>query len=123
MQAKRGIEATGDASSDTAISALATFTTQQLESKWKHAADFGIMTPKRNPSTLAQYQAAIESHLGQIATIQNGTYLYVPGSKVFYNPNTNLVVILDKDDAFVSGWKLAPGSPQWTKLINDGVLR
>ena len=102
---------------------MATFTTQQLERKWKHAADFGITTPRRNPSTLAQYQAAIESHLGHIATIQNGTYLYVPGSKVFYNPNTNLIVILDKDDGFVSGWKLAAGSPQWTKLINDGVLR
>ena len=121
--AGEALEAAGDASADTAKSALATFTTQQLESKWKHAADFGITTPKRNPTTLAHYQAAIESHLADIATIQNGTYLYVPGSKVFYNPNTNLIVILDKDDAFVSGWRLTPRSPQWKKLIIDGVLR
>ena len=102
---------------------MAAFPTQQLESKWKHAADFGITTPKRNPTTLADFQAAIESHLADVATIQNGTYLYVPGSKVFYNPITNLIVILDRDDAFVSGWRLSPGSPQWNKLIVDGVLR
>ncbi len=40
-------EAAGDASAYTANNALATFTTRQLESKWKHAADFGITTPKR----------------------------------------------------------------------------
>jgi filamentous hemagglutinin len=102
---------------------LAAFTTDQLEGKWKHAADFGITTLKRNPTTLALYQADSESHLADVATIQNGTYLYVPGSKVFYNPITNLIVILDRDDAFVSGWRLTPGSPQWNKLIIDGVLR
>jgi filamentous hemagglutinin len=105
------------------VNALATFTILQLESKWKHAADFGITTPKRNPTTPALYQAAIESHLADVATIQNGSYLYVPGSKVFYNPITNLIVIQDGDDAFVSGWRLTLGSPQWNELIIDGVLR
>jgi hypothetical protein len=36
--AGEAIEAASEASADTANSALATFTTQQLESKWKHAA-------------------------------------------------------------------------------------
>jgi filamentous hemagglutinin len=101
----------------------ATFTITQLEKKWKHAADFGITTTKRNPTTLAQYERAIVGHLDDVATIEKGTYLYVKNSKVFFNPNTNLVVVLDKDGLFVTGWKLTPGTPQWTKLINDGVLR
>jgi len=32
-------------------------------------------------------------------------------------------VVLDKNGVFVSGWKLALGSPQFEKLIIDGVLR
>ena len=104
-------------------SVSATFTIAQLEKKWKHAGDFGITTTKRNPATLAQYQRAIVSHLDDVATIEKGTYIYVKDSKVFLNPNTNLVVVLDKDGLFVTGWKLTPGTPQWTKLINDGVLR
>jgi hypothetical protein len=94
-----------------------------VEKKWKHASDFGITTTHKNPTTLAQYQSAIRSHLDDHATVEKGTYLYVKDSKVFFNPNTNRVVVLDKEGAFVSGWKLAPGSPQWTKFVNDGVLK
>ncbi len=95
----------------------------QLEKKWKHAVDFGITTTKRNASTLADFQRAIVSHLDDAATVANGTYQYVAGSKVFFNPNTNLVVILDSAGNFVSGWKLVPGTPQFLNFINNGILR
>lgn len=104
-------------------SASANFPLKQLEKKWKHASDFGITTTKRNPTTLAQYQQAIAGHLDDVATIEQGTYLYVKDSKVFFNPNTNVAAVLDKDGVFVAGWRLTPGTPQWTNLVNNGVLR
>ena len=109
---------------DTAPSSVSSSISQaQLEKKWKHAPDFGITTTKRNPATLADFGKAVSNHLDDVATIEKGTYLYVPDSKVFFNPNTNLVAILDKNGNFVSGWKLIPGTPQFENFIKNGVLR
>ncbi|WP_338846793.1 RHS repeat-associated core domain-containing protein [Massilia sp. W12] len=101
----------------------ATFTSQQLDKKFKHAPDFGINTTKKNPATLAEYQAALENHLKDPLTYQHGTYSYAPGSNVYFNPATNNVVILDGSNAFLSGWKLQPGTPQFTNYIQNGLLR
>jgi filamentous hemagglutinin len=101
----------------------ATFSNSQLDKKFKHADDFGISTTKKNPETLSQYQAAIESHLSNASTYAHGTYQYVPGSTVYFNPVTNNVVIIGKDGSFVSGWKLAPGTTQFENFIKNGVLR
>jgi hypothetical protein len=92
---------------------------------WKHRSDFGIKGPENNPSTLdlAYYRRAIVEHLSNPATIAHGTYLYVKGSKVYFNPITNLVVILDRESNFVSGFKLMPDTPQFSNFINKGVLR
>lgn len=96
----------------------------QLNKKWKHASEFGIKTPKNNPSALdlAYYRQAIVYHLSNPQTIAHGTYLRVPGSKVYFNPFTNLAVILDKKGNFVSVFRLLPGSPQFRNFINEGVL-
>jgi len=101
----------------------ATFSNAQLDKKFKHADDFGLSTTKKNPETLSQYQRVIESHLGDASTYAHGTYQYVPGSTVHFNPVTNNVVILGKDGSFVSGWKLAPGTTQFENFIKNGVLR
>ena len=95
----------------------------QLQKKWKHAADFGISTLKQNPATLAELGQAVASHLNAAGTIKHGTYLYVPESSVFFNPVTNIVVVLDKLGNFVTGGKMLPGTPQFVKCVNDGVLR
>lgn len=113
--------AKGGAAAESEIGA--TFSTSQLDKKFKHAEDFGLFTTKKNPETLAQYQQAIESHLADPSTYQHGTYQYVSGSTVYYNPATNNVVVLGKDGAFVSGWKLDVGSPQFENFIKNGVLR
>jgi hypothetical protein len=104
-------------------SASANFSLKQLAKKWKHASDFGINTTKRNPTTLAHYQKAIACHLDDVATIEKGTYIYVKDSKVFFNPNTNVAVVLDRNGAFVTGFRLNPGTPQCTNLLKNGVLR
>lgn len=52
-----------------------------------------------------------------------GTYLYSPGSRVYYNPQSRNVVILDANGEFVSGWKLEAGSLQYENFIRNGTLR
>uniref|UniRef100_UPI001EF68543 colicin D domain-containing protein n=1 Tax=Snodgrassella communis TaxID=2946699 RepID=UPI001EF68543 len=104
-------------------SELIEITQKQLDKKFKHAADFGIITTKKNPETLSQYEAAIKNHMGNTATKSQGTYGFVTDSKVFFNPNTNNVVVIDKSGNFVTGFKLVPGTPQYDNYMKNGVLR
>ncbi|CAI1965515.1 Colicin-D [Serratia entomophila] len=99
------------------------FTRKQLDKKYKHAIDFGINDTKKNRETLTKFRDAIESHLSDKETIEKGTYLREKDSKVFFNPKTNNVVILDKHGEFVSGWKLSTGEPQYKNYIEKGVLQ
>lgn len=78
---------------------------------------------KKNPQTLAEFQNAITSHLGDAATVQKGTYGYVKDSKVFFNSNTNNAVVLDNAGNFVTGFKLSPGTPQFENFMANGLLR
>lgn len=105
------------------ISENVAFSSKQLDKKFKHAGDFGVVTTKKNNETIAQYQAAIKSHLDNKTTYEHGTYLLVPESKVFFNPKTNNVVVIDKSGGFVSGWKLDPTTKQYENFIKNGTLR
>ena len=51
------------------------------------------------------------------------TYLLVPESKVFFNPQTTNVVVIEKSGSFVSGWKLDPATKQYENFIKNGMLR
>ncbi|MFE8647138.1 colicin D domain-containing protein [Sphingomonas sp. NCPPB 2930] len=82
-----------------------------------------VSTQKKNPENLAQYRAAIESHLKNASTHVAGTYQYVPRSSVHFNPTTNNVVILGENGYFISGWKIIPGTAQFENLLTNGVLR
>ncbi|MEN5018451.1 colicin D domain-containing protein, partial [Erwinia sp. Eh17-17] len=99
------------------------FSAKQLDKKFKHASDFGVVTTKKNGDTITQYQTAIKSHLDNKNTYEHGTYLSVPDSKVFFNPQTNNVVVVDKKGNFVSGWKLDPQTKQYENFMNNGTLR
>ncbi len=107
----------------TIVSDSVAFSAKQLDKKFKHASDFGVITTKKNSDTIAEYQAAIKSHLDNKTTYEHGTYLLVPESKVFFNPQTNNVVVIDKSGNFVSGWKLDPQTKQYENFINNGILR
>jgi hypothetical protein len=72
---------------------------------------------------LADFQRAIIAHLDDASTVVKGTYQYVPGSTVYFNPNTNLIAILDNAGNFISGWKLNPGTPVFNHLMKNGILR
>ena len=105
------------------VSDSVAFSAKQLDKKFKHASDFGVVTTKKNGDTIIEYQTAIKLHLDNTKTYEHGTYLLVPGSKVFFNPKTNNVVVVDKKGNFVSGWKLAPQTKQYENFMNNGTLR
>lgn len=99
------------------------FTSTQLDRKFKHAPDFGVVTTKKNADTLGQFEEALIDHMNDAGTYAHGTYLPVPDSKVYFNSVTNNVLITDKVGTFVSGFKLTPGSPQLSNFLEKGVLR
>jgi hypothetical protein len=121
--AKNGVPSPAEVAATIARSRVANFSQTQLDKKFKHAADFGIVTTKKNPETLAKFEAALKSHIHDADTVQRGTYGYDSGSKVLFNPKTNNVVILDKADGFVTGFKLDPGTGQYANYIKNGFLR
>jgi len=102
---------------------LTGITQKQLDKKFKHAIDFGVITTMKNPQTLAQYQAAIKNHMNDIATIEKGVYGFVKDSKVFFNSKTNNAVILDASGNFITSFKVTPGTPQYDNFMKNGVLR
>ncbi len=99
------------------------FTRKQLDKKYKHAKNFGITDSQKNGKTLAEFRDAIEAHLKDKETIEKGTYLYSEKSKVYFNPVTKNVVILDSSGRYLSGWKLVPGTPQYENYVNTGKLK
>jgi len=102
---------------------LTELSAKQLERKFKHAADFGVVTTKKNPETVTQYGDAIKSHMSSPTTIQQGTYGLVPGSKVFFDSKTNNAVVLDGSGRFVTGFKLYTDTSQYDNFMKNGVLR
>ncbi|WP_256580805.1 MULTISPECIES: DUF637 domain-containing protein [unclassified Pseudomonas] len=115
--------AEGTAKGNSVAEALTGVTQKQLDKKFKHASDFGVVTTKKNPETLAQYETAIKTHMASTSTTQQGTYGFVKDSKVFFNSTTNNAVVLDASGNFVTGFKLAPGTQQFDNFIKNGVLR
>jgi len=95
----------------------------QLDRKFKHASDFGVITTKKNPETIGQFEQAIKLHLLSDGTKEMGIYGFVKDSKVFFNSTTNNVVVLDSAGEFVTGFKLSPGTPQYENFLNKGILR
>ncbi|WP_232463094.1 hemagglutinin repeat-containing protein [Stenotrophomonas sp. WZN-1] len=102
---------------------LTSIENKQLDKKFKHAEDFGLVTSKKNPQTIAQYESAIRNHMAAPETGLRGTYGFVPGSKVYFNSSTNNAVVLDSSGKFVTGFKLDPKSSQYENLFKNGVLR
>nr|WP_261373133.1 colicin D domain-containing protein [Yersinia bercovieri] len=99
------------------------FSAKQLDKKFKHAVDFDVVTTKKNPETLKQYEAAIKNHMDDTTTFEKGTYGFVKDSKVFFNPTTNNAVVIDKSGKFITGFKVIPGTPQYDNFMKNGVLR
>ncbi|STY88591.1 colicin D domain-containing protein [Moraxella bovis] len=107
----------------TNIASLKEISPRQLDKKFKHAADFGIVTTKKNTQTINQFGEAIKDHMRSPDTIQFGTYGFVPDSKVFYNKISHNIVVVTKDGSFNTGFRLVPGTAQYENFFKNGVLR
>nr|WP_052451060.1 S-type pyocin domain-containing protein [Pseudomonas batumici] len=98
------------------------FTRVQLQAKYKHAKNFGVMDINQNNDSLRKFRDAIKAHLEDKDTVEKGSYHHAKNSKVYFNPKTNNVVILTKDGKFLSGWQLKEGTDQHKNYMNGGVL-
>lgn len=93
---------------------------RQLQKKFEHAADVGI-AGSYNRTRAAAFEDALRSVVAATSTRR------VVGSfrrtllVVFYvNLESGLIVITDRDDVFISGWKLT--EPQLTNVMERGTL-
>ena len=92
---------------------------RQIQKKFKHAADFSV-SGNYNLQTAAAFAAAIQAHL-QKQGVQEivGSYRREP-VKHYFDPLTNLNVMVDAGDNFISGWKLT--SAQVVELTTTGDI-
>ena len=92
---------------------------RQLQKKFKHAADFGI-SGDYNLQTATAFAANIKAHVQQVRVqVISGTYRTQPVTHHF-DLKTNLDVIVDKTDNYISGWRL--NSFQVQAVITTGKL-
>jgi hypothetical protein len=103
----------------TAAPRTMTFAARQLQRKFKHAADFGVMGPYSRAQA-TRFEQAIRTHVEDEATLAiMGTYRGEPVTH-FVNPQTGLNVLRDAQNTFVSGWRLAPA--QLVHVLTRGSL-
>lgn len=92
---------------------------KQLQSKYKHAGDFGV-NGNYNPANAAKFKTAIEEHVASSAnSVIKGTYHGQPVTH-YVNPQTRLNVIKGANGEFISGWKLSPS--QLGHVLKSGKL-
>jgi hypothetical protein len=91
----------------------------QIESKYKHAADFGVSDP-RGRTGFDNFDRAVKQVVDDPATLHiQGTFRGQPAI-LNYNPNSGLCVIQSPDGKFISGWELDP--EQAANVMSRGTL-
>ena len=91
----------------------------QLQKKFKHAKDFGVLG-KWSAETARQFGQAIENLVDSPATTKIvGTYRGKPAIH-HVDPETGLNVITDSAGKFISGWKLS--AEQLRNVLTRGSL-
>jgi RHS repeat-associated protein len=100
-------------------SKILSMTISQLQSKFKHAADFGVVG-NYTKANAAKFSAAINQFINSEGVqVINGTYRGQPVIH-YLNPHTGLNVISSPTGQFISGWKLNP--EQLQNVITRGSL-
>ena len=82
----------------------------------------GLIQQKK-PRTINEFKLAITKHMDDPITVQRGGIWIRKESKVFFNVNTNNVVVLSKSDEFITGVQLVKGTPQYNNYFKNGFLR
>lgn len=96
-----------------------TISVQQVQRKFKHAADFGVVG-RYNQTRATQFEQALRSHVENPTTLViQGTYRGEPVTH-FVNPQMGLNVIRGADGAFMSAWRLT--RYQLANVLSRGSL-
>jgi hypothetical protein len=94
-------------------------TAQQLQAKFKHAADFGVIG-NYSKANAASFSRALHQHInGPGVQAIRGTYRGQPVTH-YLDPATGLNVMADPAGNFISGWRLNPGQLQ--NVLTHGGL-
>lgn len=96
-----------------------TFEKKQLQKKFEHAKDFGVLG-NYNPANRDLFQRKLIEHMKSTHACL-GTYR---GHEVYhyYNPETNLNVMVNRNNnKFISGWRLSPD--QITNMEHNGNIQ
>ena len=96
-------------------------TERQLQAKFKHAADFGVVGNYSKPNA-AQFSAALNQHINAPGTqIIQGAYRNASNQVIFYlNPQTGLNVITSSTGNFITGSALSAAQVQG--ILTKGFL-
>ena len=98
---------------------MITISTRQVQRKFKHAADFGVIG-RYSRVRVRQFEPALRAHVEDPTTLGiQGTYRGEPVTH-FVHAHTGLNVIRGADDAFVSAWRLT--SNQLANVLLRGSL-
>jgi len=96
-----------------------TYPEKQLQKKFKHARDFGVLGDC-NTQSISEWKKALEAQMLSTdikeirGTFRGKTVVY------YFDPTTKLNVICSETNIFISGWKLSP--PQVEALVKTGKL-
>ena len=94
-------------------------TSKQLQAKFKHASDFGVIGNYSKQNAI-KFNSAINQHINSTGVQSiNGTYR---GQSVIHylNQKTGVNVISSPSGQFISGWKLT--GDQFKNVLNRGKL-
>lgn len=101
----------------------ARFQAHKLKRKIKHNDTFGGNTVSQKAENIYTFQQSIIRHLNDENTIERGYYAQVKGSKVCYNKITNVAVVFDKDNNFITTYKPNTQNGQLDVYLQTGRLR
>lgn len=96
-------------------------TSRQLQAKFKHAGDFGVVG-NYSKANAAKFSSALNQHINAPGTqIIQGAYRNANNPVTFYlNPQTGLNVIASPSGQFISGAALSPAQVQG--ILTKGFL-
>ena len=97
------------------------FDPRQLQRKFKHASDFGVVS-KWSREAGTKFEAALRQHCADEATIViRGTYRGTQSVYHYYNIDKKLLVMFDLQGNFISGWRLS--EKQIENLLQHGNVQ
>jgi RHS repeat-associated protein len=97
------------------------FSSQQLQRKFKHAGAFDVLG-NYSKANAAKFETALQQHCGASTTILiQGTYRGTQQVYHLYNPTTGLNAMFDLQGNWISGWRLS--QDQIDNLLRSGNIQ